>query len=539
MGGRDRFSVTLWVMWCALYVSAEPQKRQFSCEGRAAGYYADVESGCQIYHMCDGLGRQFSYTCPNTTLFQQRMLICDHWYMVNCSKSEVDYSANLLIGQKGKPFVEDDEENPYHRTPRPDLLANPSSDEYNIIYRIGRAQQGTNKNLVGVDSRNKDDSGEPAYFLPSHWSTEYTKSTTEKTKAAAAKKEPKVNFKSNYKATTPVYPKIAPTREALNEYEQSLPKNEETHVNFKSNYKATTPVYPKIAPTREPLIDDEQSLPKNEETHVNFKSNFKATTPVYPKIAPTKQPLIGNDQQFARNDEETHVNFKSNYKATTPVYPKIAPTVEPLSFSENEQNPLRTILTAPKRVNFKSNFKATTPVYPTSVEPEEPLAEEEVEQESDGPYGLSSIVEPPKGPEAPRRNRVVFESTHKATTPVYPKFVPSEEPLAIEEAAIDPNQPGISTVIQPPKSYSENVRNTIIQKPSIYYEPPAAKESPAIRTRVSADKSLAELRRFFLIPDYVFPLDASAVRPNYNEGPSSFQVNPFAQGIMQRDHAYA
>lgn len=49
--------------------------------------------------MCDGLGRQFSYTCPNTTLFQQRMLICDHWYMVNCSKAEKDYDANLLIGE--------------------------------------------------------------------------------------------------------------------------------------------------------------------------------------------------------------------------------------------------------------------------------------------------------------------------------------------------------------------------------------------------------------------------------------------------------
>lgn len=48
--------------------------------------------------MCDGLGRQFSYSCPNTTLFQQRMLICDHWYMVNCSKAESNYNANLLIG---------------------------------------------------------------------------------------------------------------------------------------------------------------------------------------------------------------------------------------------------------------------------------------------------------------------------------------------------------------------------------------------------------------------------------------------------------
>ena len=49
--------------------------------------------------MCDGVGRQFSYSCPNTTLFQQRMLVCDHWYMVNCSKAESDYTANLLIGQ--------------------------------------------------------------------------------------------------------------------------------------------------------------------------------------------------------------------------------------------------------------------------------------------------------------------------------------------------------------------------------------------------------------------------------------------------------
>lgn len=27
------------------------------------------------------------------------MLICDHWYMVNCAKAENDYGANLLIGK--------------------------------------------------------------------------------------------------------------------------------------------------------------------------------------------------------------------------------------------------------------------------------------------------------------------------------------------------------------------------------------------------------------------------------------------------------
>ncbi|XP_013099154.2 mucin-2 [Stomoxys calcitrans] len=104
------------------------QKTSFSCAGRPAGYYADVETGCQVYHMCDGLGRQFSYSCPNTTLFQQRMLICDHWYMVNCSKAESDYTANLLIGQRDKPFVNEEENN--LRTPRPDLLDRPYAPDY-------------------------------------------------------------------------------------------------------------------------------------------------------------------------------------------------------------------------------------------------------------------------------------------------------------------------------------------------------------------------------------------------------------------------
>lgn len=75
-------------------------KTSFTCRQRETGYYADVETDCQVYHMCDEQGRQFSYTCPNATLFQQRMLICDHWYMVDCSSSEANYEFNRLIGQR-------------------------------------------------------------------------------------------------------------------------------------------------------------------------------------------------------------------------------------------------------------------------------------------------------------------------------------------------------------------------------------------------------------------------------------------------------
>lgn len=131
--------------------SRQMQKTSFSCAGRPAGYYADVETGCQVYHMCDGLGRQFSYTCPNTTLFQQRMLICDHWYMVNCSKAESNYNANLLIGQRDKPFVNDEENN--LRTPRPDLLDRPYAPDYaGESFRSQYKQLTPNQNQIRDDS---------------------------------------------------------------------------------------------------------------------------------------------------------------------------------------------------------------------------------------------------------------------------------------------------------------------------------------------------------------------------------------------------
>ncbi|XP_029727930.1 mucin-5AC-like isoform X1 [Aedes albopictus] len=171
-------------------------KTSFSCSGRAAGYYADVETGCQIYHMCDGLGRQFSYACPNTTLFQQRMLICDHWYMVNCSKAESNYAANLLIGQRDKPFVTDDENE--LRTPRPDLLDTPYAAGFNMDafkYNYFKTNTQAPQNAIPANGKNsgKNPTVKPKqttseifeesasnHGLPIHWSTRYAKEDDDK-----------------------------------------------------------------------------------------------------------------------------------------------------------------------------------------------------------------------------------------------------------------------------------------------------------------------------------------------------------------------
>merc|ERR1712212_104575 len=59
----------------------------FSCEGQYYGYYADVESGREIFHIClpiqdnDGIvtsTAKYSFFCGNGTVFDQQALVCNH-----------------------------------------------------------------------------------------------------------------------------------------------------------------------------------------------------------------------------------------------------------------------------------------------------------------------------------------------------------------------------------------------------------------------------------------------------------------------------
>ncbi|XP_076640701.1 uncharacterized protein LOC143352260 [Halictus rubicundus] len=82
-------------------------RTSFSCAyvPFAPGMYANVETGCQVYHIChDGReGHQgASFLCPNGTIFSQREFSCDWWYNVKCAEAIALYSLNL-----------DPEKNPY------------------------------------------------------------------------------------------------------------------------------------------------------------------------------------------------------------------------------------------------------------------------------------------------------------------------------------------------------------------------------------------------------------------------------------------
>ncbi|KAL6261406.1 hypothetical protein P5V15_006500 [Pogonomyrmex californicus] len=61
------------------------------------GMYANVETGCQAYHVChDGReGHQgASFLCTNGTLFNQQEFACDWWYNVNCANAPSLYRLN-------------------------------------------------------------------------------------------------------------------------------------------------------------------------------------------------------------------------------------------------------------------------------------------------------------------------------------------------------------------------------------------------------------------------------------------------------------
>ncbi|XP_076260577.1 uncharacterized protein LOC143196620 [Rhynchophorus ferrugineus] len=68
-------------------------KTTFTCRNLKSGYYADLETDCQVFHICED-GRKISFLCPNGTIFQQSELICEWWNKVNCTNSPYLYEES-------------------------------------------------------------------------------------------------------------------------------------------------------------------------------------------------------------------------------------------------------------------------------------------------------------------------------------------------------------------------------------------------------------------------------------------------------------
>ncbi|XP_048522664.1 uncharacterized protein LOC109545395 isoform X1 [Dendroctonus ponderosae] len=84
----------------------------FSCHGKViGGYYADVETNCQMFHVCTkgqaGENMDIRFLCLNGTVFDQETRVCERIDEVDCSKSEQFYSLNLELYQHSGQNSED------------------------------------------------------------------------------------------------------------------------------------------------------------------------------------------------------------------------------------------------------------------------------------------------------------------------------------------------------------------------------------------------------------------------------------------------
>lgn len=122
-------------------------KTSFTCDDKPIlpGLYADLETGCRVYHFCfarekkadiveqvhqdrvDELHRDVhhvnsllvhhlsqpeqqqmkSFFCGEGTLFNQKLLICDHAVNVICPESIHFYASNLEFGEFARLFETD------------------------------------------------------------------------------------------------------------------------------------------------------------------------------------------------------------------------------------------------------------------------------------------------------------------------------------------------------------------------------------------------------------------------------------------------
>jgi len=81
-------------------ILADVQETSFSCSGLIfGGYYADPEQECQAYHVClrDPIDQEtlypVSFLCPNGTIFNQEIFVCDWWFNVDCGAAASLYGA--------------------------------------------------------------------------------------------------------------------------------------------------------------------------------------------------------------------------------------------------------------------------------------------------------------------------------------------------------------------------------------------------------------------------------------------------------------
>ncbi|KAL4713010.1 hypothetical protein ACJJTC_014644 [Scirpophaga incertulas] len=78
-------------------ILSEIPKTNFRCDAQQyPGYYADVETRCQVFYVCAN-NRTYSFLCPNGTIFSQEVFVCVWWNQFDCNSAPSYYGLNANL----------------------------------------------------------------------------------------------------------------------------------------------------------------------------------------------------------------------------------------------------------------------------------------------------------------------------------------------------------------------------------------------------------------------------------------------------------
>ncbi|KAK3862518.1 hypothetical protein Pcinc_031628 [Petrolisthes cinctipes] len=97
----------------ATSILATPLQTGFVCDQKVYGYYADVDNGCQVFHICHPYVdsdlivklRMFSFLCGPGLVFDQEKLVCNYpENSVPCQSAANYYGVNNYFGRLDLSF---------------------------------------------------------------------------------------------------------------------------------------------------------------------------------------------------------------------------------------------------------------------------------------------------------------------------------------------------------------------------------------------------------------------------------------------------
>ncbi|XP_039760030.1 mucin-5AC [Pararge aegeria] len=239
----------------------------FNCKNVPTGYYADLETDCQVFHICD-TSRKISFLCPNGTIFSQSHLICDWWFKVDCASAPALYESSVE----------------YY------------SNEQKKAQRTSNLSKNPDRQQIGIDSNVRAESKRTPVTVPS---------TTERF----------LRHRQKLQSDTP--PPNA----------QATARSYQTLFDISPTQRTAATAFEKRRKNLVQLIANNFGNPPSRTTvPVSDSSTHKSIIPAYDHNSLKEMQVAAETASFAQNQNRQYLQYNSNNKNFRP-YPVYTPNL--------------------------------------------------------------------------------------------------------------------------------------------------------------------------------------------------------------------